>query len=43
MVSGKPAADRVTDLLETAYVVEVSVCRTIALGRPLDQHLALPA
>lgn len=32
MVSGKPAADRVTDMPETVYAVEVSVWRTIALG-----------
>lgn len=32
MVSGKPSADRVTDMPETVYAVEVSVWRTIALG-----------
>lgn len=32
MVSGKPAADRVTDMPETVYAVDVSVWRTIALG-----------
>lgn len=32
MVSGKPAADGVTDMPETVYAAEVSVWRTIALG-----------